>query len=59
MFDNSRRFTPSAFSVSGKVIAGLIMDYFDCMGLDFSRTVFEPETGYVSCHLENFPKQKT
>lgn len=24
------------------------MDYFECLGLDFSRTVFEPETGFVS-----------
>lgn len=32
-------------------MAALITDYFNCLQLEFSKTVFEPETGYVSTSI--------
>lgn len=32
----------------GQLMAGLIVDYLTCLELEFSKTVFEPETGFVS-----------
>ncbi|XP_067946579.1 centrosomal protein 43-like isoform X2 [Watersipora subatra] len=42
----NKRLKENLSSSEGKLMAALIVDYFNCWQLEFSKTVFEPETGY-------------
>ncbi|KAF6023557.1 FGFR1OP [Bugula neritina] len=46
MYLLNKKLKESLATDEGQLMAGLIVDYLTCLELEFSKTVFEPETGF-------------